>query len=133
MTGRPSFWDQSTSRRQILWARVGVAQLGTAGNASRSSRPREDGRSDERLGAGARIVRIDRERARGRFVWRLAIDPPEVFDDIASLGDPFAELVRARAQDDISHRAGLLALADRAGRCRRIPNVADDPRAHRLR
>src|SRR5439155_11593423 len=68
-----------------------------------------------------------------RFVRRLAIDPPEVFDDIAPLGDPFAELVGARAHDDISHRGGLLALAGRAGRCRRIPNVADDARAHRLR
>jgi len=98
-----------------------------------SSRPREDGRSDERVGAGARIVRIDRERERGRVVRRLAIDPPEVFDDIAALGDSFAEFVGARAQDDISHRGNFLALADRASRCRRIPNVADDARAHRLR
>jgi hypothetical protein len=99
----------------------------------RSLRPREDGRSDERLRAGARIVRIDRERESGRALRRLAIDLTEVFDDIAALGDPFAEFVGARAQDDISHCGGLLALADRASRCRRIPNVADDARPHCLR
>jgi hypothetical protein len=111
---------------------VRVRQHTHHGHTSRvcSSRPREDGRSDERFGAGARIVRIDSKREAGRVIRRLAIDPPEVFDHIAALGDPFAEILGARAQDNISHRGSLLTLADGASRCRRIPNVADDARAH---
>src|SRR5882724_1304965 len=81
--------------------------------------------SDERFGAGGRIVRIDRERERGEILRSLPIDLPEVFDDVATLGDPLAELAASRAQDDIGNGAGLLAFADRANPCRRIPDVAD--------
>src|SRR5688500_6058746 len=103
------------------------------GRTFRLSRRREGGRADERFRAGARVVRIDRESESGRFVRRLAINPAEVFYDIAALGDPLAKPLGAGAHHDISHGAALLALADRAGRCRRIPIIADDARAHRLR
>lgn len=80
-----------------------------------------------------RIIRIDPEGEDGRFVRILAINPAKIFHNVAPLGDPIVEAVGARAQNDISHSSGLLALTDRAGRLRRIPNVSDDSRAQRLR
>src|SRR3989442_2575856 len=46
---------------QTMIGRIFLRSPSTPSPHLRSSRARENGRSDERLGAGARIVRIDRE------------------------------------------------------------------------
>src|SRR5688572_26415251 len=89
-------------------------------------------RADERLRLRAGVVGVDGDRHRAGVVGVLAIDLLEVLGDVAALGDPLAELARARLHDDVGHRPRLLALEDRAHRGRRVPDVADDPGADGL-
>src|SRR6266850_2530276 len=103
----------------------------TSSRASRSLLL-EDDRPVHRFGARVGVVAVDGQREDRRIVGRLAIDLPEVLDDVALLGHPFVEIGRPRVHDDVADGTRLLALADRPHRLRRVPDVADDARPHRL-
>ena len=76
---------------------------------------------------------MPKEIAAGLVGRVLAVDPLEVLADVAALGDPLPEVGRSRANHDVGHRPGLLALEHGPHRRRRVPDVADDLGAERLR
>src|SRR6266849_10337749 len=96
------------------------------------SRLSEEDRAEEGLRGRGRVVRVDGERDDRGVVRLTAVDLPVVVGHVAPLGEPLAEVGRARAHDDVGDGPGLLALHDRAGRRGRVPDVADDLRAYRL-
>src|SRR5947209_20172531 len=69
----------------------------------------EADRAHVRLGAAARVVRVDPDGQDARVFRRPAVDLLEVFEDVPALGDPLAELGGAGPHDHVSDRARLLA------------------------
>src|SRR5712692_377505 len=91
----------------------------------------EENLAEVRLGARARVVGIDADGdCLDLLVGILAVDLLVVLADIAGLGQPLVEVGLPRADDDVGHESGLLALEDAPGRRRRVPDVSDDARPH---
>src|SRR5713226_6962285 len=92
----------------------------------------EENLAEVRLGARARVVGIDADGdCLDLLVGILAVDLLVVLADIAGLGQPLVEISLPRADDDVGHEPGLLALEDASGGRRRVPDVSDDARPHR--
>src|SRR5215467_3927196 len=99
--------------------------------AGRRSRLAEEDFAEEGFGLRPRVVRVDAERQGLHLLpRRLAVDPLVVLTDVAGLGEPLAEVRLPRAHYDVGDEARLLALEGEPGRRRRVPDVADHPRAH---
>src|SRR5262249_38682982 len=111
------------------WRRASRSPRRTS-SADRLSLPFERDRSEERLGARSGILRIDRDGHRADvLLGRFAIDSRVILEDVTGLRQPSVELSLARADHHEGHVADLLTGKDRAGGRRRVPDIADDPRA----